>query len=568
MLAFIKNALKTAELETPTVQNSENINSKKMIRVAISIMFAYGLISTEETKSILTWMKSGSDNRDDSVTAIVNDFIAVLNELIATGIFKITTQKGFPYYILQSKTIVYDGLWLNFEPELWDYILMRMRTCKKKYKVIHALEICMKMHHRKKEFKRFIDVDIAPGCKQSINVYSVSVTLLNHNNLERLIEMEKPNYLIDVTAMPIGFHPVVVTGTKIAGMLKSSNTDENFHQYVCGISRSGKTKYLCEQAIVAAKNDEPCVITDHSGAFSEHELKKHLPATLVDRYFSFWSIPKQGLPADITKTDNYESMTEKKHYLKSIYAAVARNLSDKQDKVLLKCVGEMLKYKNGIEHISDILDHLDEKDDVQKAIRDKLEGVLNDLKDLPKSNRTWTEFLASKKKIVVIEAGNDSVSKSVHIVDMILSSFYYWKQCTPDKHMTFIMDECQDLYLEKDGPVDIMIRKGAKHGISLILASQEFSAAKDRLGKIIGNCGTFVFFRPKADNLTEISKITGVAAETLASLRLGQCVVYGLLYDKEDGRNKQDTIIGWTYKNPELKTSDRPCSVLRKPKFK
>jgi hypothetical protein len=143
MLAFIKNALKTAELETPTVQNSENINSKKMIRVAISIMFAYGLISKEETKSILTWMKSASDNHDDSVTAIVNDFIAVLNELISTGIFKITTQKGFPYYKLQSKTIVYDGLWLNFEPELWDYILMRMRTCKKKYKILKALEKCM-----------------------------------------------------------------------------------------------------------------------------------------------------------------------------------------------------------------------------------------------------------------------------------------------------------------------------------------------------------------------------------------------------------------------------------------
>ena len=76
----------------------------------------------------------------------------------------------------------------------------------------------------------------------------------------------------------------------------------------------------------------------------------------------------------------------------------------------------------------------------------------------------------------------------------------------------------------------------------MLLASQEFSTVKDKLGRIIGNCGTLVFFKPKDNNLAEISKLTGIDKSVLAKLEQGQCVVYGLLY------NIQATIIGWTYR--------------------
>ena len=50
----------------------------------------------------------------------------------------------------------------------------------------------------------------------------------------------------------------------------------------------------------------------------------------------------------------------------------------------------------------------------------------------------------------------------------------------------------------------------------------------------------------KADNITDIAKLTGIDKETLTGLEQGQCVVYGLLYDKKAGKNKQAIVIGWT----------------------
>ncbi|SEH82524.1 AAA-like domain-containing protein, partial [Ruminococcus flavefaciens] len=571
MLAFIKNALKAADIETLTIQNSENINAKKMIRVAISIMFSYGLISEEETKSILTWMKSGSDNRDDSVTAIFNDFINVLNELIATGIFKITTQKGFPYYKLQSKTIVYDGFWLNFEPELWDYILMRMRTCKKKYKILKALEKCMEKNHRQKEYKRNIDVDIAPKIQISISVFSIPSIILYPSNLEKVRELKYAGYqLTKVEAANIKLRPLVMNraGTCLYG--QNMEPDLNYHQLISGDSRSGKSTYEGEQAVDAAINDEQVLIVDNDGSWSEREVRKRLPESIIDKYFSFWSIPKMGLPVNLADVSDCDDVTEKKDRIKSVLSCAARSLGDKQGKVLYKRIGVMLKDKNDDINICDILAYLEKKDEVQKALRDKIEGVLEDFEELPTPKTSWREFFSSKKKIVVISTGFDSVAKGSYVTDMLLASYYAYKQHFPETRNTIILDEAQDLDISTDSAIDKLLRKGAKHGIRMLIATQHFSAVKEKLGKTFGNCRTLIIFRPEYVDFADISKLTGVDSATLASLEQGQCLVYGLLYDKTTGKNKQATVIGWTYKNPAPKAvmANEPCSILRKPKFK
>ncbi|WP_297960316.1 hypothetical protein [uncultured Ruminococcus sp.] len=571
MLAFIKNALKTAELETPTVQNSENINSKKMIRVAISIMFAYGLISTEETKSILTWMKSASDNRDDSVTAIVNDFIAVLNELITTGIFKITTQKGFPYYKLQSKTIVYDGLWLNFEPELWDYILMSMRTCKKKYKILKALEKCMEKNHRQKEYKRNINVDIAPNIQRSISVFSIPSIILYPSNLEKVRELKYSSYqFTKIEAANLKLRPLITNraGTCLYG--QDMEQDLNYHQLISGDSRSGKTKYESEQAAEAAINDEQVLIVDNDKSWSEREVRKHLSEGIVDKYFSFWNIPKQGLPVNLADVSDCDSLTEKKQRIFSVLSSTARSLGERQGKVLYKRIGAMLKDKKDDINISDILSYLDEKDEVQKALRDKIEGILEDFEGLPTPKASWREFFAIQKKVVIISTDVDSVDKGSYVTDMILSSFYSYKQHFPESRNTIILDEAQDLDTSTGSAIDVLLRKGAKHGIRMLIATQHFSALKEKLGKTFGNCRTLVFFRPEYVDLASIVKLIGIDAETLAGLQQGQCAIYGLLYNKEAGKNKQTTLVGWTYKHPIPRAimTDEPSFRIKRFKFK
>jgi hypothetical protein len=70
---------------------------------------------------------------------------------------------------------------------------------------------------------------------------------------------------------------------------------------------------------------------------------------------------------------------------------------------------------------------------------------------------------------------------------MMLASLYEYKQHDRDARYTVILDEIEDLCLEKESPISTILRKGGKHHLSMLLASQEFSVEKYKLGKIIGN---------------------------------------------------------------------------------
>jgi len=127
-----------------------------------------------------------------------------------------------------------------------------------------------------------------------------------------------------------------------------------------------------------------------------------------------------------------------------------------------------------------------------------------------------------------------------------LTSLYEYKQHDRNPRYTIIVDEIEDLSLEKEGPISTILRKGGKHRLSLILASQSYSVDKDKLGKLIGNCGTHVLFHPKDYG---IAKHIGVDQSTLASLGQGECIVYGLVYNKDENKHKHITIKGQTYKH-------------------
>lgn len=222
---------------------------------------------------------------------------------------------------------------------------------------------------------------------------------------------------------------------------------------------------------------------------------------------------------------------------------------ESEGKVLKKRLSEISKAidTGRIHSMPETLAFFDETDPEQSKLRDRLEEIFDDLEGLNTYKQNWGEFLNSQKKIVVLSTSADGIRKSSQLIDMMIAGLYEYKQYDRDPRYTVILDEIEDLCLEKDGPVSIILRKGAKHRLSMLLASQEVSVEKDKLGKIIGNCGTLVFFRPKTDNITDISKLTGVDKSTLASLEQGQLIYHGLCYSKYAGKNKTVTLIGWTY---------------------
>lgn len=553
----IQENLVTNELgkEAPickTLSNSERYMSLRMLRATVEILHHYGVISLEEKQKISNYLTISRHEMPDTDHAITNSFRNVLSFFINSDKLGVANQVGPPYFDPDKPMVFLDGKYINIMATTIDrLILPQMTGTKKRNKLLTALKACGKLYSNN-NFKRTLDVEIAPGRIKTISVYSFPKDILTPKCLEKINSLAYADYIIEKPESLKGFIPMArISGCNGAiGVIINDSTDEAESMYISGQTRSGKTFFLVQQAVIRAETGKKVIIFDQTGAFSPDELRKHLPHEIVEQYFSHWDISKQGIPVDLLSLENCSSLPEKKNRLFSIFSVAARVTGDIQGKVLKKCLSKISQAidTGRIRYLHETLEFFDENDTEQKKLRDRLEEVFDDIWVLNSYEQNWREFLHSQK-IVVISTSADGIRKSSQLIDMIVASLYEYKQHDREPQYTVILDEIEDLCLEKDGPVSIILRKGAKHHLSMLLASQEFSVEKDKLGKIIGNCGTLVFFHPKTDNIADISKLTGVDKATLASMEQGQLIYHGLCYNEYAGKNKTVTLIGWTYKH-------------------
>lgn len=508
-----------------------------------------GLIGFDEFNAFTTFVNIDQVQSDSAAVDVVNDFRDVLNRLIVSGVVRVVGQTDPPYY--KSGDVVSEHERLSFEVVVLDNsILPLMRTTKRRNILLAALNEAGLLYSNN-NYKRMIEVEAAPYKKRSISVYTIPKAILNADAVDKLQEQELAAFFMKSEQMHHDFMPVLrnASGTGVAGVTVSPESDVNRHQYVCGTTRAGKTFYLCQQAVLKAKASEKVLIFDHTGGFSKRELLKHLPESVISRYFSFWDINKQGLPVDLMNLDGCESLPDAKNQLLGILSSGVRITGEVQEKVLRRRLSTFLKERGNEPNaeLRDILGYLDMGDPIQKKLYDKLYDVFDNIEAGEQVKVGWDKFIGNSKQIVVISASDDSVHKSTHLMDMLLSSLYSFKQRDPDEKLALVIDEVSDHFIAAGSPIDIMLRKGGKFGFSLLLASQEFSLEKDTLGKLIGNCGTLIFFRPKSDALKDVSKITGIDTSTLAGLEQGECVAVGNFCDSLEGKNKYVTLIGRTY---------------------
>ncbi len=549
---LVTNALNRTAYLTRTEANSDYWMTLRMLRTTVEILSEYRLVTPDEKNEIVRFLKHNPHEGIDSAQYITNDFRQVISKCINSGMIGVANQKGSPYFDSKKPMVILDDKHINILAATIDTrILPHMKTTRKRNKLLSALRSCGKLYSNN-NFKRNLDVETAPGVMETVSVYSFPKDILTPKCMEKVNSLAYVDYIIEKPESLKDFIPIArISGCNgAAGVVINDSTDEAESMYISGQTRSGKTYFLVQQAVIRAETGKKVIIFDQTGAFSSDELKKHLPQEIVEQYFSHWEIGKLGIPVDLLSLENCSSLPEKKNRLFSIFSIAARVTGDIQGKVLKKRLSEISKAIDAgkIRYLHKTLEFFDENDTEQKELRNRLEEVFDDLEGLNTYKQNWGEFLDLQKKIVVLSTSADGIRKSSQLIDMMTANLYEYKQHDRDPRYTVILDELEDLCLEKDGPISIILRKGAKHRLSMLLASQEFSVEKDKLGKIIGNCGALVFFHPKTDNIADISKLTGVDKATLANLEQGQCVYHGLCYNEYAGKNKTATLIGWSYK--------------------
>ena len=524
--------------------------TQKMLLSTMNILKEYGLITHNEANHIENYIYSSNEHEDVSTNEnLVNEFSKALSNRILVNNAKIFSQFDPPYFNPKGNSIVYDGKYINILNPFMNRIVGEIKGTRRRNKLLSALKDCGKLHATK-NYKRDIDIAVAPDENKMFSVYSFPKNILSPKCIAKLNAAENERFLFHPEEVPKNFDPLLYLPdcNLVAGCVIDETTDEALSVHVSGKPRSGKTTFQMEQALIRARRGEKIIIFDQSEAFTKEQLEKRFSPDIVTKYFSHWEVGTYGVPVDLLSLENCNSLPEKKNRLFSIFSVAAEVTGEIQSKLLRKILSDVAKGINSgsVHTLQDTLSFFNQEDPEQKQLYDRLEEVFDDLEGLNNNKQNWGDFLDSQGKIVVISTSADGIKKGSALINMMLASLYEHKQHHHELRYTVILDEIADLCLEKDGPISTILRKGAKHRLFMITASHEYSVDKDKLGKLIGYCGYHVFFCPKDENLDDIAKHIGVDKTTLANLEQGHYIIKGNFYDKFKKKNKPATLSGMT----------------------
>ena len=563
---MLTRALQSSSVIRQTIRNQDTWAMQRILITTAEILRENGLISDDEMRDIRAFFKRYEHEKRDMNLSLTNEFLSVLSTQIEEGSISVFDQAGPPYYNpARNSVFLSDDGHINFNEETMNkLVLMHMNSTKRRNKVLSALNESGVLYANN-GFQRNLRVELGPDKSDSFYFYSISQSCLSPGCQEKLKLTAFYDYLFASGNLPTDFLPIVQTAGGMAGRVVAESIDEAESIIVTGQTRSGKSSFQVNQAVIRKDAGQWVFIWDQTDSSCPEELRKFLPEQVIRDRFLFWDISENGLPVDILSLEYCRTLREKKDRLQGILMVAAALTGDVQQITLLRRLTPIIKAieAGNVHGFGDILQFFDREDPDQAEIRARLEAIAGDLDGLPRTVQSWSDL--PKDKIVVFSAGADGIRKSSRIFDIMLASLYAHKQHHRAERMTVILDEVTDLNLERNGPIDIIIRKAGKLRLSLILASQHFSAENDLLGKIIGNCAIKVLFHPMDSDLAAIAKKFKLDKGRLARLEQGECCAVGPFLSKRQQKHVQATVWGRAASASDYTKSRQHCQDHFKP---
>lgn len=525
-------------------------NTVRIIMTSARLLSNFGILNNDDIANIIKWLDDDEDWTLDSANAIINDFEKTINQLIHSGELTIVKQDNF----ISEKMMAFETKHhINFEKKvLKELICPKMNTTHQITKIFSAYQSFDKSTDDKKMYgtnghRRNLKIN---SSQTNVSVYSFSKNILDNESMEILYSAVNKDFLYPINNTPTkNFVPVLLSANEklVAGIRIDSDSDENFHTYISGQTRSGKSFFLAQQAVSRAYNGDKVIIFDQDGSFSEKAIQKVFKenaAEIEERYISRYDVSKTGIPVNLFTLAACSNNTTKKDRIKGILTAGIKSFGENQNMILGKAISELLKSKSLItpQSISEQINSLSFE---EKKVISKLLPILKDIEEISMSHSTWKEILYNQKSIITISTNEDSMKKSTILIDMMLSSLYNYKVSDDDSRITVIIDELRDHNLTKESPIHTMMRKGNKHKLHMLVASQEFPKDKSILGTIAGYAGMRVYFQQKEDCLSLAEKRINNSFEiSLKTLCQHFCVIDGNFFNSSANTNTHAVFYG------------------------
>lgn len=582
---LVNDGIKAARHIVSNFRNIEITDTMLMTLATAHILKRLGVVTDSDLRGIIRWFRTDATSRSTMTDAICRDFKSAVSGAILSGELRIAKQFGPPFYSDDGNTafIREEDKSVNMDDDTINNVIISKistRSAVKMNKHLNEKGLLKGKHTNKRKLKVAYDA----GVLEDTEVFSYSRSVLNVEAKAYVDDIINNEYWFNVGEYPDGFVPVLYNadGTRAAGYMFNPDMDDNLHEVYFGATRSGKTFALVNRVLqkVRFEGADAVIIFDQTEGFTPKEIKKHIGKDLMKRYFSFWDVYKNGLPVDLLDLRGCLTYKEKKDRLTRIFAMMCRTLGSYEEQIIKSAVKGLLKEmkRNTDVVASDIEKYIYEEGDANdeenplgdkthRKLRYKIDAVLDDIKGTPQSVNNWGEFAKDQgKPIIVISTGADGVGKGSEIIDILLESLYGYKQCHPYEKYTVVIDEAQDLYLHEKGAVNTLLRKGGKHGVTMLLASQSYPDPTTPFGKVVGNCGRVRGYRSKGDDLARYADRFGCDKYEADSLQKGNCFDNGPFWSRYRKENIIKTLKGRTVvfepaPNSNSNDDKQPCAA-------
>ena len=561
---LVRDGIKVARHIVSPFDNVVVSNTMLMTLATAHILKSLGIVTASDMRGIIRWFRTEATSKSTMSDTICREFKSAVSGAILSRELTITKQFGPPYYAEDGHTafIREEDKSVNMNDDTIKNIIipkLHTRSVVKMNKHLKEKGLLKDKHAKKRQLK----VDYAAEFREYTEVFSYSRSVLNAEAKAFVDDTIENEFWFNVGELPEGFVPILYNadGTKAAGYVFTPDMDDNLHEVYFGATRSGKTFASVHRALqkVRFEGADAVIVFDQTGGFTPTEIDKHVGQEMRLKYFSFWEIYENGIPVDLLDLLGCLTLKDERERILRIYAMMSRMLGSYQEQILKIAVNCMLRYmkRNPDMKLADILDFIGAiscnddgelvMDEAHRKLYLKLKSVIEDLEDTPIHKNNWGEFVEEQgKPIIVVSTGADSVGKGSEVIDMLLESIYTYKQSNPDSKYTVIIDEAQDLYLHEKGAVNTLLRKGGKHGITMLLASQSFPDPNTSFGKVVGNCGRVRGYRSKGDDLARYADRFGCDKYEADSLQQGNCYDNGPFYSRYRRENVIATLKGKT----------------------
>lgn len=539
----------------------EKSNSMKMFLSTAILLKRFGILTGADIQDMTQWLATKASLRMSVGEAICNEIGTVINKIICNGELLIAKQEGPPYYY-RNKCMAFiaqiDGS-INFELDTFDRVILpRLKSTTKRNKVLNALRDNGLLYCNK-DNKRDLKVKLEDGVTQKIRVYSISDAILNDESRRFVYEILISDLFHKTDKSISNFFPYIMHERfdLTAGPVITDYKQGNPFVCVTGTPGSGKSDLMMMQAVQRAKAGDFVVVLDPTNAFCRDEISGHrIPDELINEHFVFWDLTTQGWPVNIADFSNCENTHQEIQQLSSMLISGMHLTGSDQKFVLVDKVTEYIE--NG--HINNLFELASlplrfDKNPQEKKLGGRLRALFSTVDMQQEVSLTWADRISSKGKILVVSSGNANVNAHANPFDIILDTLFGYKDTHRDDKVTIILDEFQTLNRHKGCTLESILSRGRKLNMSVFLASQDYSDAKDSMGRFYAYCGTKVFFRPLGDECVEIvSKITHLERNIIATLPDFSCAITGAVYSEYYGKNItiSSAIRGKTYRPPEV----------------